>query len=555
MKKLIFIQSLLFLLISSNFSQWVSNFGGITAGDLNLASAKGNAVTTDNQGNSYVTGFSYETGYGNDIITIKYNSAGGIIWAKGFNGTDSKNDEGTAIYVDNTGNVYVVGSVQNTLRSYDIILLKYDSTGNYVWDQIFYTASDARIDKGTAIAADAAGSIYVTGYTTTTDGYQDLIVLKYNPSGIFQWQFTEDGESNLNSQGLTIAVGSSGNIYAAGYVTVSGSGNDAVVIKLNQQGEKQWLRQINGNYNGEDKAWGIAVDQTDNVILTGYVTDSYNNTNIFTSKYNTSGDYLWSSFFNGSGNEIDKAWGVVVDTDGSIYIIGQTEDIYHNTDYITIGYDIYGVMLWNAVYNGTANGADIASAIGIVNSQYNGKSVVVTGKSWGINNNYDYATVRYTISTGIQTQVNRYSMTGITNDIAKDIAVSPEDKVFVTGYSQLIIESNIEESYISTLMFNWGNESELTLNNTIPSGFVLNQNYPNPFNPSTNISFEIITGGVTKLSVYDVLGKEIDVLVNQELKAGSYSIKYTNKQLSSGIYFYELKVNGIREIKKMTLVK
>jgi hypothetical protein len=93
----------------------------------------------------------------------------------------------------------------------------------------------------------------------------------------------------------------------------------------------------------------------------------------------------------------------------------------------------------------------------------------------------------------------------------------------------------------------------------LPSNFALNQNYPNPFNPSTTISYEIPKSGSVQLKVYDVLGREIETLVNEEQSAGMHSIifnsKQANKELSSGIYLYRLKFGSNVLNKKMIFLK
>lgn len=86
-------------------------------------------------------------------------------------------------------------------------------------------------------------------------------------------------------------------------------------------------------------------------------------------------------------------------------------------------------------------------------------------------------------------------------------------------------------------------------------GFNLYQNYPNPFNPETNIKFEIAKSGLTTLKVYDMSGKEIAVLMNENLSAGGYVVKFNGVNLSSGVYFYKITNNGKTEVKKMTLMK
>jgi hypothetical protein len=154
---------------------------------------------------------------------------------------------------------------------------------------------------------------------------------------------------------------------------------------------------------------------------------------------------------------------------------------------------------------------------------------------------------------GVQTNVNRYSFDGTTNDVAKGIAISSDLKVVITGFSQLLIEASVEMSYISTLSVDWG--SELVSTPNAPKSYSLLQNYPNPFNPSTTIKFEIPNARNVKITVYDMLGKAVDVLVNQNLDAGTHEISFSAAGLSSGIYFYELSTDGYRDIKKMTLIK
>ena len=91
--------------------------------------------------------------------------------------------------------------------------------------------------------------------------------------------------------------------------------------------------------------------------------------------------------------------------------------------------------------------------------------------------------------------------------------------------------------------------------NEIPREFVLMQNYPNPFNPMTNFEIQMPKSGFVKLAVFDITGKEVAVLINQELNAGVYSVDFDASNLSSGTYFYRMGADNFSEIKKMVLVK
>ncbi len=88
-----------------------------------------------------------------------------------------------------------------------------------------------------------------------------------------------------------------------------------------------------------------------------------------------------------------------------------------------------------------------------------------------------------------------------------------------------------------------------------PILFELSQNYPNPFNPSTTIDYQLPVGGFAVLRVYDILGRRLETLVNDYVSSGAHSVKFNGEDLSSGVYFYRLQVNGCSAIKKMLLLR
>ncbi len=89
----------------------------------------------------------------------------------------------------------------------------------------------------------------------------------------------------------------------------------------------------------------------------------------------------------------------------------------------------------------------------------------------------------------------------------------------------------------------------------IPKKFILHQNYPNPFNPNTAISYELPVGANVKLVVYDVLGREIIILVNEEQNPGTYTANFNSQGLSSGMYIYRIEAGKFIQTKKMLLLK
>ena len=93
------------------------------------------------------------------------------------------------------------------------------------------------------------------------------------------------------------------------------------------------------------------------------------------------------------------------------------------------------------------------------------------------------------------------------------------------------------------------------ISSEVPDNFLLKQNYPNPFNPTTKINYELKTAGFVSMKVYNVMGKEVSVLVNHNQKAGSYEVTFDGINLPSGVYYYKIETDGFTDVKKMSLVK
>jgi hypothetical protein len=94
-----------------------------------------------------------------------------------------------------------------------------------------------------------------------------------------------------------------------------------------------------------------------------------------------------------------------------------------------------------------------------------------------------------------------------------------------------------------------------TDHSTVPEGIVLQQNYPNPFNPSTTIKYELPQSAVVRLSVYDMLGREVSVLVHEKKDAGVHEATFDGSALSSGMYVYRLRAGDVVATKRMILMK
>jgi hypothetical protein len=125
-----------------------------------------------------------------------------------------------------------------------------------------------------------------------------------------------------------------------------------------------------------------------------------------------------------------------------------------------------------------------------------------------------------------------------------------------TGYTGELTINNSDSTFKISLNGVCGQVNGITpVSNEIPSNFSLSQNYPNPFNPVTNIEFSLPKAGYVSLTVYDVMGREVENLVNKDLKPGIYKADWNAANYTSGVYFYKLVTGDFNETKRMILVK
>ncbi|MBE7475906.1 MAG: T9SS type A sorting domain-containing protein [Ignavibacteriota bacterium] len=101
----------------------------------------------------------------------------------------------------------------------------------------------------------------------------------------------------------------------------------------------------------------------------------------------------------------------------------------------------------------------------------------------------------------------------------------------------------------------YGSIVSVEVEQTIPEDYFLYQSYPNPFNPSTTIKYSIPNGDNVSLKIFDILGREVEVLVDEYKNAGTYSVEFNASRFASGVYFYQLQSGRFIETKKMILLR
>ncbi len=408
---------------SEGIQQWAARYDG--PGHLE---DRATAVALDLSGNVYVTGYSAAgPGEAYDYATIKYDVSGVQQWVARYNGPASSYDAATAIAVDAAGNVYVTGR-SDSLGGYpDYTTIKYNSSGVQLWVSRYHGPSHG-VSYPTSLAVDPSGNVYVTGYSWGWTLRYDYATVKYDSSGVQQWASRYDGPGNSDDHATALAVDASGNVYVTGYSTGSGTAYDYATIKYDSSGVQEWITRYNGPGNGNDWATALAVDGSGNVYVTGDSRGSGTSADFATIKYNGRGVAQWVERYNGPGNLVDGAGAIAVDAWGNVYVTGNSDGLGSSRDYATVKYDSSGAQQWAARYNGVGNSDDYPYALAVDGS---GNSYV-TGFSGGSGTFYDFATIKYD-NSGAQRWIARYNRLATSNDFANSIAVDGLGNVYVTG--------------------------------------------------------------------------------------------------------------------------
>jgi len=330
---------------SSGVEKWVATYSALGPTASNAA----RFIGIDNSGNVYVTGTSVESATSIiDFTTIKYDNNGAQQWITHFNGAANLFDVVSGNFVDADGNVYVNGRSQKADGTYDLVTIKYDSSGTALWTStiadsmasgVLGTAA-ARGARTDPITVDNSGNVYITGTAGIGIGNNfDILTAKYNPAGVLQWKVRIDGTANGFDKGNDIATDKAGNVYITGLTTNTGSFTDYTTMKISSNGIIRWMQKFDGPANGSDDAAAIALDENNNVYVTGTSLGISSGTDYTTIKYSSVGKLEWTQRYNGPANGFDNAIGIALDKDVNVYVTGGSQGVNTSTDFATIKYN------------------------------------------------------------------------------------------------------------------------------------------------------------------------------------------------------------------------
>ena len=485
--------------------QWESRY---TSAGNNIDKAEDMVI--DASGNIYVVGTSFILGEGFNLVTLKYDNAGNLLWSNTYDGPNNSIDEGRAIAIDASGNVFVTGYVHVAAADYEIITIKYDANGVLQWAEQFDNNND--FDQGRDIVVDQNGDVYVTGsgVQNSSNGNTNILTVKYaNAGGSPIWSHEYNSASNGLDEGFKLTHDNSNTVYVAGYMEAGTNNLDMVMlkydatsggapqfiytydgngafdkptdiavnssgvymiggsyfnalqdenyatIKVNTSGVQQWVQTYNGSASDADRPNALVIDASDNIIVTGRSVGGISAEDYVTIMYDVNGNQVWLDRFTGSGAFYDEAKDVALDGTGNIYVTGYSYESATNNDFTTVKYDVAGNIIWSTSFNGPANNSDQALAMAVDA----GDNIYVSGQSKGSGTGADISTIKYcqlttdagldtSICSGDAVQLNATGASNFTWSVHSGDPISVGNNFSCNGCSNPVASPNVTTEYV-----------------------------------------------------------------------------------------------------------
>ena len=501
---------------------------------------------------------------------ISFPQAGQLDSTFGQNGlvTTAINGHGYAYSaaIQSDGKIVAAGYSDNA-GDYDFALVRYNSNGSL--DNSFGSNGvvTTTIEESNGIAYSASiqsdGKIIAAGYADNGSD-EDFALVRYNSNGALDNSFGTNGVVTTTIGTSTdvvnfVATQSDGKIIAAGY-SRNESYNEFALARYNSNGSLDSSFGSNGVVttpigSSANVAYSAAIQSDGKIVAAGYSSSGFT-----LARYNSNG-YLDNSF--GSNGVVTTTIGIVGDAAYSVAIQNDEKIVAAGNSYNGNDYD-FAIVRYNpngSLDNSFGTNGVVTIPIGASNDYARSAAIQSDGKIIAAGysrsgSNYDFALIRYNSNGSLD---NSFGTNGVvttpigkSSDYAQSVAIQSDKKIIAAGYSFDV--TDIDFALVRyTADPATGLEEENT--NGVPVAFLLEQNYPNPFNPATTISFNLPKQSHVTLEVYNILGQEVAVLINEVKKAGNFKVQFDASSLPSGIYFYQLNAGEFVQSKKMILLK
>jgi hypothetical protein len=356
---------LFFLLLSNVFSQPALQWASIYDDSLHKNNLLANS-SLDSAGNIFICC----SGLG--VMTLKYSTSGQFQWQRVFG---SLNSNLISTIATKNGNIYTAGMVPEV---YGLKVVKYDESGN-----VLDSCSNGDTYWVNGFLLDENDNSYYVG-TIASGGGTDILLLKYDSTLNLIWQrsFSHTG----SDWGLSLALDKNNNIYVSGYLKGTTVDYNSILIKYDSAGNQKWYREYDGPFGMNTKGVKVICDEQNNVILGNFVQDSTLWYHYYIVKYTTNGSLIWERYIVDTGSVSSEIINFKTAKDCNIYVLGISGRVSTGDDYLTTKLDSTGNILWNKLYSSPGYIDDIPYLINIDNagnSYITGSTVTIKYDSSG----------------------------------------------------------------------------------------------------------------------------------------------------------------------------
>jgi hypothetical protein len=279
------------------------------------------ALCFDGDNDIYLTGATYNSTSLSDMLTIKVDSYGNLVWDETYD-YNSLYDLGVKIGLSGS-RVIVTGGAQHNFNSFAIVALSYTQSDGSLSGSAISGGTQQTMEEVSDLFVDENDNIYIAGSSVNPGYGYDFKLIKLDEDLEEVWVKTWDGEG-LNDYARGVKVAPNGDVYVCGTTATTGDGDDMVLLKYSSGGNLYWAKTYNGNYRGDDRAETLEYHLDGYIYVAG---SSYvvSNMDYLTLKYDTSGELLWEINYNSPHNKNDRATNMAIDSDGDIIVTGQCE--------------------------------------------------------------------------------------------------------------------------------------------------------------------------------------------------------------------------------------
>lgn len=434
-----------------------------------------------------------------DASLIKIDKYGQIEWSQIY-GDDDWSEGFAEVVATADGGYLAVGSHSHTeqLGEPDIYLVKTDASGTRLWEKSYYK-SVFKADGASEIIPALDGGFIIAG-STQTEISKDAYLIKIDDNGKVIWEKTYGGAGGENAASIK-PTGDGGYVFVGStstYYTGSTGDFDFYLVKIDAAGNV--VREKHYGGTDWDQAGSVIVTSDGGYLIAGWTASPEFGAvarDVFLVKLDAALNKQWQKLFGWEHH--DGAAEVIATNDGGYLIAGSSER-YYDAPLETWRPDIYVIK----------TDAD-------ANEEWS--------KTFGGIHNEGASCVRQVSDGG-------YIISGSTSSYSKD-----------------------SDIYLLKLDRSGGFSPVFDYRQTLAGDFHLAQNYPNPFNNSTMIQYQLPYKSNIQIDIYNIRGQIIRTLAQHFQQAGSYEIQFEAGELTSGLYFYQVKTDYLSETKRMLLMK